>query len=106
MCYFFFRNEELRKQLEDYQNKVDKLNGLLAEHEVETVTLRRQLESLAKERDNWKKEALSLREDNNRLRCVGFMHKYILYFTSVYLVTNNSQNNVLGACLQVSIHLK
>lgn len=62
-------NDCLKKQIDDLQGQIEKLNALLGEHEAETLTLRRQCESLAKERDNWKKEALCLREDNNRLRC-------------------------------------
>ncbi|XP_060591187.1 non-neuronal cytoplasmic intermediate filament protein B-like isoform X2 [Ruditapes philippinarum] len=61
-------NDGLRKNIEDLQGQIEKLNALLGEHEAETLTLRRQCESLAKERDNWKKEALGLRDDNNRLR--------------------------------------
>ncbi|XP_045195495.2 70 kDa neurofilament protein-like isoform X2 [Mercenaria mercenaria] len=61
-------NDGLRKNIQDLQNQIEKLNQLLGEQEAETNSLRRTCDNLARDRDMAKKELANTRDDNARIR--------------------------------------
>ena len=66
--FLFLRLDSIRKQKDDLQNQINKLNQVCGDLEGELATLRYQLEALGKENDMLKQDLMRSKDDNIRVR--------------------------------------